>query len=295
MMRTRARLVLATVVGMLATGAISTAAAGPAQAATPRTIEVRIDASHHLHMTQHMHPGVHRFHIGSATAAAFQLLRVHGDYTKQMLVHDVKTGLATEDSSSPAAIRAIKRFERHVTLAGGVASVPSHRSAMWVDVRRGTYWAVDTEPAVPTVDQILALHVGGARVAGTMPGGPVLRAIHETTWAPNPASIPRQGKLTFRNDSEDNHFLAMARLAKGKTFADWKAWVRKAKSGQNPGQPPFDRSAGIETGVISPGHELAVRYDIRPGRWVIMCWWPDAEMGGMPHAFMGMSRLLRVT
>lgn len=60
---------------------------------------------------------------------------------------------ATQDNSTPEALRALKRFERHVTLLGGVASVPSHRSAMWVDLRRGTVWAVDTQPSVREVDR----------------------------------------------------------------------------------------------------------------------------------------------
>jgi hypothetical protein len=35
---------------------------------------------------------------------------------------------------------------------------------------------------------------------------------------------------------------------------------------------------------------MTMRYSLSHGHYVLLCWWPDAEMGGMPHAFMGMFR-----
>jgi hypothetical protein len=290
MTRSRARLALATAVGMIATGALSTAAVTPAQAATPPHIKVWVTKGHHVHMTTHMRPGVHKFGVRSARSASFQLIRPHAGYTKRELVHDVATGLNT-DNPTPKALRAIKRFERHVTLVGGVPSGPHRRGVMWADLTRGTYWAADTNDPKTTVADLLTVRVGGRRVAGAMPRGSTVRAINEVDWAKRPASMPHAGIMTFRNDSEDNHFVAMARLKKGKTMADFRRWINKAKRGVDPGPPPVNESAPeLDSGVVSPGHEMAMRYDLPRGHYVMICWWPDADMGGMPHAFMGMYR-----
>ena len=46
--------------------------------------------------------------------------------------------------------------------------------------------------------------------------------------------------------------------------------------------------------MLSPGHRVAFRYHLPKGHYILTCFWPDADMGGMPHAFMGMYRQLNV-
>ena len=37
-----------------------------------------------------------------------------------------------------------------------------------------------------------------------------------------------------------------------------------------------------------------MNYRLPRGNYVLVCFWPDANMGGMPHAFMGMYRGIKV-
>ena len=291
MRSTRVRLAVAAAAGVAASATLVAPTTQAAQGVRPPTIYVHITAGHTVRMVDAMHPGVHRFKISSAKPAGFQLVMPRSGYTKRMAVHDIKVGLATQDNSSPQALRAIRRFERNVTLLGGISSAPGHRGNIWVDLSGGHYWAVDTMPAVPRVSDFHDFSVGGRRVAGTMPnGGPVLRAIKEATWAPAPRGIPASGIATFSNQSKDNHFIATGQLAKGKTFKDFVSWIKNPS-----GPPPFDQNnPGLNTGALSPGHSFAFAYDLTPGRYVMLCFWPDAEHGGMPHAFMGMYRQLNV-
>lgn len=46
--------------------------------------------------------------------------------------------------------------------------------------------------------------------------------------------------------------------------------------------------------MVSPGKSMTMRYSLPPGNYVMICFWPDADMGGMPHAFMGMYRGIRI-
>jgi hypothetical protein len=46
--------------------------------------------------------------------------------------------------------------------------------------------------------------------------------------------------------------------------------------------------------VISGGKSMTLKYRLPAGRYVMVCFWPDADMGGTPHAFLGMYRGLKV-
>jgi hypothetical protein len=50
----------------------------------------------------------------------------------------------------------------------------------------------------------------------------------------------------------------------------------------------------MDSGVLSPGRVATFKYNLPKGNYALMCFWPDAEMGGTPHAFMGMLRGITV-
>ncbi|HEY6933997.1 MAG TPA: hypothetical protein VI452_11395 [Marmoricola sp.] len=283
------RSIAAASAGMLAAGTLATVALTPgtADAAPAPAVHVRV-IHHHVHMTDVVRPGVRRFVIRSPRAASFQIIRKTRGYTERQLVHDVNTGMNGGNT------RAIKRFERHVTLLGGIASSHNHPGTMWLNLPRGRYIAVDTNTHRTRLSQLFEFRVRGARVPGAMPAGRRITAIKETTWSARPKAIPTRGVLRFVNRSQDNHFIALAKLAPGKTVADFKAWIDATMQGQQV-PPPIDMSAPeVDTGAVSPGHRFAFHYRLPKGHYILTCWWPDADMGGMPHAFMGMYRQLDV-
>jgi len=284
---TRSRAVASAAAGMLAASTLGTVAltTGSADAATSPTIHAHIGKHLHVFMPDRVRPGVHRFVVRSARVSSFQLAHMRKGYTGRELAHDVNNGL------NGGNVKALKRFERNVTLLGGVMAMPGHPGRMWVNLQRGHYVAVDTNVRVTRAGQLQHFRVAGQRVAGTLPSGKRITAIKDTVWAPRPKAIPARGVLRFVNKSEDNHFIAMARLLPGKTVADFKAWV----DGGAQTAPPLDESApGLDSAVLSPGHRVAFRYHLPKGHYILTCFWPDADMGGMPHAFMGMYRQLNV-
>ena len=279
------RSVCALVAGVLAatTATITGGSAAQADSGTVAgsTVRVRITKYHNIKMVQHLRPGVHRFVVRSTKQASFQIIRPHAGYTKREAARD---GNAIFNSP-----RALKRFERNVTLLGGVTSQPGHPGVMWARVPAGRTWVVDTNSQKLRARKITSLVVSGERVRGVLPGRATLRAVDETQWAKLPRSIPHRGRLIFRNNSVDNHFVDLFKLAPGKTVADFRQWVQDAMNGAD-APPPLDFSAGIDTGVVGPGHAMSQRYNLPPGDYVLSCFWPDAENDNMPHAFMGMYR-----
>ncbi len=274
-----------TTAGLAGATAVS-AQAGTGAGHDRQTVDVFVKRDHTVVMPHEIRPGVTKFRISSRRAAGFQILQAAPGYTKREAVHDINRAFNRNN------LRLLKRFEAHTTFYGGMPSTRDKAATMSVDLPEGTYWAVDTQPQRTRARNVLTFHVAGEPVYGELSGQEIV-AIGETSWAKRTQHITSRGKIWFKNDSTDNHFLEIVRLAKGKTMADFRRWIRRAKRGiQEP--PPVVSRGSIDTGVISPGQSMTFRYHLRPGKYVLLCWWPDAEMGGMPHAFMGMYRRLIV-
>lgn len=287
---------VSTSLGMVAASALTVSTATTASAATaarsaaaaPPTVHVFVSGDHTIKMPTRLRPGMHRFVIESERDAAFQLATAAPGYTKAEAMRDVFRGL------NRGNVRAERRFEANVTLYGGAPSSADKAGTMWESLPAGRYWALDTNARRTPPRNVLTVRVAGRPLTGHVRSGAKIRAINETDWAPQPKTIARQGRLTFRNDAADNHFLILARLAKGKTMKDFAAWVKKAANGGQAPPPLNFNAPGLDTGVISPGKRMVVKYDLPAGRYAMFCFWPDADMGGMPHVFMGMFRGLRL-
>lgn len=268
---------------LVTAASITTIAAAPAQsAASTAPIAVSISNTRAITMPATIQPGVNTFRITSANkrGSAFQLLLPAAGYSPADAARDIAKGI------NGGNIKALKRFEANVTLLGGVGVEGEKVGTLVVALKVGSYWAVDTNGNDP--DKFLPFTVAGANTGNVMPkADATIKARLDTTWANKPASIPHKGLLRFKNAATQNHFIAMVRLNKGKTYQDFVKWF----TADNPsGPPPVNFEIGLDSGVVSPGHAASFKYNLPKGNYVLLCFWPDAQMGGMPHAFMGMHR-----
>ncbi len=276
-----------TALGLAATGLVAGSTA-TANAKAASVVNVHITRAHHVSMPTHLRPGLHKFHVTSRAPAAFQLVQSKPGYSTKELVHDANQGLGAGN------VRWLRRFERNTTFVGGVSSAPRSPGTMWARIPRGSYWAVDTSAQPLTIGEVFKGTTRGRAIGGRPSGDRTIAAIKDASWAAHPTSIAPRGTVKFANRSHDNHFMELAKIADGKKIADFNAWIKKAKSGANPGNPPLDPSVDLSTGVVSPGRSMSQSYRLPIGDYVLICWWPDAKMGAMPHAFMGMYREIHV-
>ncbi len=189
-------------------------------------------------------------------------------------------------------MKALRRFEANMALLGGAPSTAEKSATMLAKLPAGSYWALDTMPRRLDPAKILDFTVAGTSVGGKLTGH-VIRATGEHTWGKASPSIPTRGRIVFRNPSSAPHFIAIAKLAKGKTMKDFRLWIEELKKG-NEGPPPINFDVSLDTGVLSTGQSMALDYRLPRGRYVLVCFWSDADMDGMPHALMGMYRGLKV-
>lgn len=264
--------------GSFLTAATATTAQASSAAPAPTT-KVWITKYRNIEMPDQIRPGVHRFVVRSAKNSGFQILKPRKGYTKRELSEDVAS----------FSVRAVRRLERNTVFMGGVNSSKGEPGVMWTRLPRGRYWVVDTFGERTPPRKVDDLWVRGARHRGVLPGAATIRSTGDAAWAPRPKVMPASGIVTFRNPSDANHFLGAAKLLPGKTVADFEEWVEQSMEG-NEVPAPVDWETGMESGVVGPDRAMSLKYDLPPGRYVLVCWWPDADMGNMPHVFMGMYR-----
>ncbi len=262
-----------------------TAASAQSAAATP-PVQVGISAKRVVTMPTTIQPGVNTFKVTTANkrGSFFHLLQAAAGYSAADALRDIEKGL---DGGN---VKAIKRFEANVTLLGGVLVTKDKAGKVVVALDAGDYWAVDLDTSDP--DKFFAFTVAGLDTGNTMPeAGATLKAVQDTKWASKPESIPNKGLLRFKNAASQNHFIVMAKLKKGMTYKDFKKWFAVAVDGPA-GPSPLNFEIGMDSGVVSPGRSATFKYNLPQGNYVMLCFWPDAKMGGMPHAFMGMHRAI---
>jgi hypothetical protein len=108
------------------------------------------------------------------------------------------------------------------------------------------------------------------------------------------STLPAKGTFELKNKGNTGvpHFVVLQQVTEGTTTDQVLQALQSEEEGP---PPPFILPAGMETGSVSPGRSMTVDYDLPPGQYVVMCFFPDPKMGGMPHALMGMLRMIHLT
>jgi hypothetical protein len=110
-------------------------------------------------------------------------------------------------------------------------------------------------------------------------------------WAGS-SHLPAKGTFLFKNaDRTVPHFVELQQVAEGTTIDQ----VMEFLTSEEQGPPPaWALPARMDTASLSPGRKMTVDYDLPPGQYVVLCFFPDPNMKGMPHAFMGMVEMIHL-
>jgi hypothetical protein len=109
------------------------------------------------------------------------------------------------------------------------------------------------------------------------------------------STMPASGRFLFKNKATTGvpHFVILQQVAEGTTTDTVLEYLQTSDEQSPP--PAWAMQAGMETGSLSPGRSMTVDYDLPAGQYVVMCFFPDPKMGGMPHALMGMLEMIHLT
>ena len=219
-----------------------------------------------------------RLHNKDTEPHQVQLLRLHDDKT----FSDLSTVLA-DPKGDP--------FTVADATGGSNTILPGAEQETYVNLRAGHYVALcfvtDEVSNVPHFAEgmIAQFEVTGA---GTWQRPDAEGTISAFSFGFNiPAYVDGHGIYRFKNLSDtDSHELTIERLAPGKTADDFLNVI----SGKVAGNPNDIAAPAGGGGAVAPHGVDWVRLNLAPGDYIAVCFVPDPEAQGAPHAALGMVR-----
>lgn len=288
---TRAMAVAGATAIMTTLGVGITTVAVQASSSTLPTLTVRISSNtitlsgpgvRHANGGYSIRAGRYHFHVESVSGDhALQIAALHNGYTKEQAQQDFGT-------QGPPDVAAVRRIDNGVLFYGG-AEAPSPK-------KPGDM--VANLPASSAY--VLTDFNGNAAVPLTVTGKPAANQAHQSFsatynayvygWVPSSSHLPAKGWVRFANRSDQPHVMVLEHVKSSVTAAQVRKFIA---SGAN-GNPGWDLPGGANSGVISPDHSQLVKVNTPPGKYILLCFWPD-YFHGMPHFMMGMWKLVNLS
>lgn len=210
---------------------------------------------------------------------------------------DVTTGVQEEFGPTPALnAKGTRDLIKAADFHGLADVVPGSPVTVTEHLNEGTYYAFALDPnsrtpAPPTLKNVTVIHVGeGDADDEAAPNLHRLPSITLTSADRFKVSghLPAHGSVLIKNRSDSIHITVFQRVKPGTTDAQVQAYFDSHS--QTP--PPFGLPGpSIGMDVLSPRNQLVLSYSLPKGTYVLLCFVADADTG-MPHAFMGMHKIV---
>jgi hypothetical protein len=206
-----------------------------------------------------------------------QLARLRPGYTLQQAGPDITKALQGD-------VAAVNRVDDGISFHGGVETHPGRPGSYSTVLTAGHYVVLDQDG-----DGLAMLTVTGSHVRRV--AAPHRASVTAFTYGfgSTRQSLPANGWIRLSDQADQPHFVEFQRVKPGTTAP----MVRKTLAMNPQSRPSWALKVNFSTGVMSPGTAQVVHVALPPGRYVLMCFWPD-DKTGMPHALMGMWKLVTV-
>lgn len=124
-----------------------------------------------------------------------------------------------------------------------------------------------TAPAEPTADVVMTLDDYSFNVSSPIKAG--------------------RRTIRFENRAAQSHEAVIARLLPGKTVDQAIIWMNAGQAGA----PPVEMLGGASG--IAKGRHMFITANFTPGKYVLLCFIPDAKTG-KPHSSLGMAKEITI-
>jgi hypothetical protein len=254
-----------------ATAGTADAVARPGAPGKPKVIRIRSSDRKVTTDDSRFRPGVTEFRVVKTEHRGSSITLFQTDNLDRLFKLFGKLNAAAGSAD------AMKTIDRIATFYGG-----GGEGTRWqVRLRRGSYYVIDGK-----TNKLTTLKVTGARRGARM------ATPDSRVWTTKQNQFETSGDLSgswvsFENRSREVHFLEADHVADWTTNSD----VRKALNSNK--DPKFARPGGFFFEIQSPGIRTVHRQDVPFSKYLLMCWMPSEEQDGVPHAMMGMWRLVR--
>jgi hypothetical protein len=194
-----------------------------------------------------------------------------------------------QNGPSKKGLRALNHAIDNTTGYGGLFAPQGHtRRGTLLLPDDGTYVLYDDSHQLPrhAVQVTLSGSAGPQQLQAT---GGLVKAKTNRRFGGDDV-LPAKGNITFKNVStESPHFLALNHVKEGTTRKDVLDFFQSGAHGA----PPWARKGEAGTDALSNHQTQTLHVNLPAGQYVELCFFPDPKTG-MPHAFMGMIRMVHL-
>lgn len=261
-------------------GANASAARASSSAAMPHVKATLTKKSIKVTGTQGLRAGRVKLSVSGRGTVEFAMFK--RGYDVADFTADVNTFGAKGD------VKALKRALAHTDIIGGLAG---GGTGTIVFPKAGAYTPISLGQRGVVTGKTLVVRGPARKTAAPSTDGHITGKAG-VRWGAS-AHLPAKGSFLFKNKANAGvpHFVILQQVAEGTTTDQVLEYLQSGEEGP---PPSWALQAGMETGSLSPGRSMTVDYDLPAGQYVIMCFFPDPKMGGMPHAMMGMLRMIHL-
>jgi hypothetical protein len=285
--------IMASAATLALTTAALVAAPGTVQAATaaPPVVSISVQGNQAVVSPAMVRPGVVEFQVGDTFAipdSGPDALSVLQTDQLDLVLSTLPSvfGDFTDPAAAAASAAGMRTIHAIATFYGGATKGMTWR----VYLKPGTYTVMGVQSTAMGMAKPATFTVAGTPRAGVLPyTEAAVRAIGPVganKWTFRQSKAPVQW-MRFTNSAKELHFLGMEGVKSDVT----PAMVKSALMSPDP--PKFLNGKGLHFDVVSPGVSVAIKGPIPAGRYLVDCFIPS-ETDGMPHALMGMWKLIDV-
>jgi len=213
-------------------------------------------------------------------------------YTFKHLRSDLRKFGASFGPKGPskAGLRHFNNAINNTTLWGGLSAAKGAKSRGTISLpTAGTYFAVNDGGNLPKDPRALTVYGSASHAKVTTDA--TIKAVNQKRWRGD-TNLPAKGTIAFKNKTSGKaatpHFVVLNHVKTGTT----RKQVLDSFQSQN--RPSFARNAEVDTDTLGAGQTMTLTYHLPPGDYALMCFFPDLKTG-MPHALMGMVRIVHLS
>lgn len=207
---------------------------------------------------------------------------------------DLNDALSGDPNLGPAGIVAVNK---DLVDIGGISTTTYAPQAFTAPLFAGTYYFVDLSTVAnpPLTPVVHTLHVvGGFRLARLPSIGGVVGMTDGRDGMPiftGSKTLPAKGNYFAYATGDDLHESVIRPAVAGTTDEYLDAYYKAIVDGTpRPPSPWAGGSSGLQ--AISPGRWVIMHTDLPPGLYALLCYVPSDDPPGLPHAYMGMHRMV---
>ena len=209
-------------------------------------------------------------------------LRVKGRKPQNVVLGRLLPGVEVQDVERYAARRNNVPVDL-ISISTSAFLGPGETLRTTINLFPGRYLAIGEDGLNPGLGGFKVFDVAGVPFSGGLPAAGASIQMYDDGFR-IPKKIDGNGLLRIENIGRNEHFIIGIRLDKGADPADVK---RKLIAGED-FEPPGEFVSII--GVVSPGTTNVIQANLKPGAYVLACFYGDRASVGHGHNTFGMVR-----